>query len=159
MFFDSHAHYDDERFNEDREEVLKLLKENNITRVVNIGADIPTSKNAINLANKYDFIYASVGVHPHEAESMTNDDILLIKEMSKEEKVVAIGEIGLDYYYDNSPRDIQKYWFEAQLDLAKEINMPVVIHMRDATEDTISILKNINHINLKAMKYVMLMRI
>jgi TatD DNase family protein len=147
MFFDSHAHYDDERFNKDRDDVFNLLKENNITRVVNIGSDIPSSENAIKLSKKYDFIYASVGVHPHEAEGMTDEDILLIKEMSKEKKVVAIGEIGLDYYYDNSPRDKQKYWFESQLSLAKETDMPVVIHMRDATEDTISILKNSGHNN------------
>lgn len=147
MFFDSHAHYDDERFDIDREEVFKLLKENSITKVVNIGADIPSSKSAIKLAEKYDFIYASVGVHPHEAESMTDETLGEIKSMIKNKKVVAIGEIGLDYYYDNSPRDKQKYWFEAQLSLAKETDMPVVIHMRDATEDTISILKNSGHKN------------
>lgn len=147
MFFDSHAHYDDERFDIDRKEVFKLLKENSITKVVNIGADIPSSKSAIKLAEKYDFIYASVGVHPHEAESMTDETLGEIKSMIKNKKVVAIGEIGLDYYYDNSPRDKQKYWFEAQLSLAKETDMPVVIHMRDATEDTISILKNSGHKN------------
>lgn len=147
MFFDSHAHYDDERFDIDREEVFKLLKENSITKVVNIGADIHSSKSAIKLAEKYDFIYASVGVHPHEAESMTDETLGEIKSMIKNKKVVAIGEIGLDYYYDNSPRDKQKYWFEAQLSLAKETDMPVVIHMRDATEDTISILKNSGHKN------------
>lgn len=145
MFFDSHAHYDDERFNEDRDEILNLIKENKITKVVNIGADMPSSKNAIELAKKYDFIYASVGVHPHEAESMTNENLIEIKDLAKTEKVVAIGEIGLDYYYDNSPRDKQRYWFEKQLELAKKIDMPVVIHTRDATEDTISILKNANH--------------
>ena len=147
MFFDSHAHYDDVRFDSDRDDVLKLLKENNITRVVNIGTDILSSKNAIKLSEKYDFIYASVGVHPHEAKNMTDESIDDIKSMIKNEKVVAIGEIGLDYHYDNSPRELQRYWFEKQLNLAKETDMPVVIHMREATEDTISILKNSGHKN------------
>lgn len=142
MFFDSHAHYDDNRFDSDRDGIIKSVYENKITRVCNIGSNIETSKKSISLAKKYDFIYAAVGVHPHDAESMTKADIDILRKMALEEKVVAIGEIGLDYYYDNSPRALQKKWFEAQLELAKSLDMPVVIHTRDATEDTIAILKN-----------------
>ncbi len=144
MFFDSHAHYDDERFENDRSEVIKSVYDNKITRVCNVGSDIETSKKSIALAEKYDFIYAAVGVHPHEVENMTDETLGIVSEMTKNKKVVAIGEIGLDYYYDNSPRDLQKKWFEAQLDMAKKLDMPCIIHTRDATEDTLSILKNVS---------------
>ena len=108
MLFDSHAHLNDESFDEDREEVIASLKEKGLDYVVNPGADMETSKTAIELANKHDFIYAAVGVHPHDVENMTEADIELLRKYALEnEKVVAIGEIGLDYYYDLSPRETQ----------------------------------------------------
>lgn len=141
MFIDSHAHLDDERFDEDREILIESLKENNIDLVFNIGADIKSSKASVQLAKKFENIYAVVGVHPHDAKDVEEDYLDILRELSKEEKVVAIGEIGLDYYYDNSPRDIQKKVFKEQLDLAKKLDLPVVIHTRDAAQETFDILK------------------
>lgn len=142
--FDSHVHLDDSRFDEDREELISSLSENGIDYVVNIGADLPTSRNSIKLSEKYSFVYATVGVHPHEVKSMTEDDIILLRELSRHDKVVAIGEIGLDYYYDNSPRELQKKWFIRQIELANECSLPIVIHSRDAVQDTYEILKQHN---------------
>jgi len=142
--FDSHVHLDDSRFDEDREELISSLSENGIDYVVNIGADLPTSRNSIELSEKYSFVYATVGVHPHEVKSMTEDDIILLRELSRHDKVVAIGEIGLDYYYDNSPRELQKKWFIRQIELANECSLPIVIHSRDAVQDTYEILKQHN---------------
>ena len=116
MLFDSHAHLNDERFDEDRDQLIDYLRENDVDLVVNPGADMETSKTAIDLAKKHDFIYAAVGVHPHDVEHMTEDDIETLKKWAREnDKVVAIGEIGLDYYYDLSPRDLQKKWFNWSL--------------------------------------------
>ena len=142
MFFDSHAHLNDERFNEDRDELIASFKQHGICNVVNIGADLQTSKESIELSEKYDFIYAAVGVHPHDVEEMTDADLDTLSGMSKHEKVVAIGEIGLDYYYDNSPRELQRKWFRTQLELANNLNLPVIIHSRDAMGDTLEILKD-----------------
>ncbi len=141
MYFDSHAHYDDRRFDDDRHEALLSLAENGISNITNIGSDIKTSKKSVALAEKYDFIYAAVGVHPHEVKDMQDADLLEIANLSKHKKVVAIGEIGLDYYYDNSPREAQRYWFKKQMKLAYDLHLPVIIHSRDATEDTIKICK------------------
>ncbi len=140
FMIDSHAHLDDEKFNYDREGVLKGLYENQIAYVINPGSDLETSKSAVELSHEYDFIYSAVGVHPHEAEDFTEEIYEEIKKLAKEKKVVAIGEIGLDYYYDHSPREIQKEVFRKQLNLAKELNMPVIIHTRDAQGDTFDIL-------------------
>lgn len=140
MFFDTHAHLNDERFDGDREEVILSFKENKILASCEIGFDMPSSEKALRLAEKYDFIYAAVGVHPHDAKDMKEEDLSELKEMLSHEKAVALGEIGLDYYYDNSERDVQRYWFKRQLELAREIDVPVSIHSRDAMEDTINIL-------------------
>ena len=139
MFFDSHAHFDDKRFDGDRDELLLSMAQNGISNIVNIGADLESSKSTVKLAGKYDFIYAAVGVHPHDVKDMDDGTLSEIAELSRNKKVVAIGEIGLDYYYDNSPRDTQKYWFEKQMKLAYDLNLPVIIHSRDATEDTVKI--------------------
>ncbi len=139
--FDSHAHYDDERFNSDRNELLEKLFENGVTGIVNCGSDLKSSITSLNLATKFPNIYAAVGVHPHEAESVGKNDLLLIADMLNDKKSVAVGEIGLDYHYDFSPRDIQKEVFEKQLQLAKETDMPVIIHDREAHEDTMELLK------------------
>ena len=141
MFFDTHAHLNDERFDEDRDKLIKSLNENGVSNTCEIGFDIPSSYAAAELAERYSFIYAAAGVHPHDTKSMTEEDLNKLRELLKKEKVVALGEIGLDYYYDNSERDVQRSWFVRQLELAKELGCPVTIHTRDAMEDTINILK------------------
>lgn len=138
---DSHVHLDDEAFDEDRDELIKNLNENGIEIVVNNSSDLSFSENSVKLANKYENIYASIGVHPHEAESYNDDVEKKLIELSKNKKVVAIGEIGLDYYYDNSPRDIQREVFKKQIALAAKLKKNIVIHSRDASEETFEILK------------------
>jgi len=140
LLFDTHAHLDDRKFDADRDDIIQKIIDSGVGKVVNVGADMKSSQRSIELAKKYDFIYASVGVHPHDAEKMTDSDLSTLEKWANNPKVVAIGEIGLDYFYDNSPRDKQKYWFEKQLFLAEKLNKPVIIHDRDAHEDTLNIL-------------------
>ena len=142
MIFDSHAHYDDEAFNEDREELLGSLPEKGVSRVVNVGASLRGVRDSVALAEKYPYIYAAVGVHPDEVGELTEEHLTWIRELSQKEKVVAIGEIGLDYYWDNVEKDVQKKWFLRQLDVAKETGLPVVIHSREAAQDTLEIMKS-----------------
>ncbi len=141
MFFDSHAHYDDGRFDEDRDAIIKGLIKQNVSTVINVGADMVSSHNSIRLAEQYPGFFAAVGVHPHEAENMKEEDLEQLKQWFSHEKVVALGEIGLDYYYDHSPRDVQRYWFDRQMKLAIEYDMPIIIHNRDAHGDTMELLK------------------
>ncbi len=138
--FDTHAHLNDERFAADRDTLIRSCFEDNIALILNIGCCIESSYDSVALAKQYPGIYAAVGVHPHSAEEMNEEEFEKLKQLAKEDKVCAIGEIGLDYYYNNSPRDIQRYWFECQLAYAVEINMPVVIHNRDAQKDCMDIL-------------------
>lgn len=138
---DSHAHLDDEAFDEDREEVINNLKSDGIDLIVNNSSDLPSSKNSVELASKYENIYAAIGVHPHEAETYNDEVRSELIELSKNEKVVAIGEIGLDYYYDNSPREIQREVFKKQIELASKLGKNIVIHSRDASQETFDILK------------------
>lgn len=140
-FIDSHAHLDDERFEEDREELINSLYENGIETVLNPGADLNTSKSAVALADKYPFIYAAVGCHPHDSRFMNDDTMNIFRELAKNKKVIGIGEIGLDYYYDNSDRETQKIWFREQIRLAKELDLPYIVHDRDAHEDVFKIMK------------------
>ena len=140
MLIDSHVHLDDSQFDEDREAVIDGLRENNLELVINVGADMESSKRAVELSEKYDMIYAAVGVHPHDAKAVDEDTIEALRELSKAPKVVAIGEIGLDYHYDNSPRDTQKKWFRRQIKLAKELDLPIIVHDREATKDTLDII-------------------
>jgi TatD DNase family protein len=141
MFFDSHAHYDDEQFQNDREELLAGLYKAGISYVVNAGSSIESSKASIALADRFDFIYAAVGVHPGDSEGFGDEAIRLLEEMCLHKKVVAIGEIGLDYYYDNTDKPTQQAAFRKQLALAAELSLPVVIHDRDAHRDCLNILK------------------
>ena len=138
---DSHVHLDDEAFEEDREEVIKSLSENGIELVINNSSDLTSSERSVKLSNKYENIYAAIGVHPHEASSYNDEVENRLIELSKDKKVVAIGEIGLDYYYDNSPRDVQKEVFKRQIELAAKLKKNIVIHSRDAAKDTFDILK------------------
>lgn len=140
-FIDSHAHLDDESFDEDREELIESLSENDVEIVLNPGADLRTSRNAAELAKKYPFIYAAVGCHPHDSKYMNDDTMNIFRELAKNNKVVAIGEIGLDYYYDNSDRDVQRRWFKEQIRLARELDLPYIVHDRDAHEDVFNIMK------------------
>lgn len=141
MIFDSHAHYDDEAFDKDRDELISSLWENGIRKVVNVGADMATTKASVALADKYDYVYAAVGVHPSDTGDMKEQDIGRLREYTTLEKVVAVGEIGLDYHYPEPDRAIQKKWFVRQLDLAVETGLSVIIHSREASADTFDILK------------------
>ncbi len=141
MYFDSHAHLDDAKYDTDRESVIEEMKTGGVSLCMNIGADMESSKRSIELAEKYPFIYAAVGVHPHDTDGMTEKDIDRLREMSKHPKVKAIGEIGLDYYYDNSLRENQKKWFIRQMELSQETGLPFIIHDRDAHGDCMEILK------------------
>ncbi|MFR6538291.1 MAG: TatD family hydrolase [Lachnospiraceae bacterium] len=144
MIFESHAHYDDRQFDVDREKLLENLPFQNVGVIVNVGSDIRSSKESITLAHQYDYVYAAIGVHPDEVDTMKEADMEELSHMAKETKVVAIGEIGLDYFRKegNAYKSVQKEWFCRQLDLAKEIEKPVIIHSRDAAEDTIQILRD-----------------
>ncbi len=139
--FDSHAHYDDKKFDGDRGALLRSMPENGVCRILNIGCDLTSSQQSIDLAEQYDFIYCAVGTHPHEAKMMSRFYLEIYREMAAHPKVKAIGEIGLDYHYDFSPRDIQKKVFDEQMALARELSLPVVIHEREALPDTLEILK------------------
>ncbi len=142
MLIDSHVHLDDKKFDGDRERLIENFRNNNIELVINIGADLESSVASVDLADKYDVIYAAVGVHPHSASEVNTLVMEKLRELTQNKKVVAIGEIGLDFFYDNSPRDVQRKWFKEQLKLAKELDLPVIIHSRDATQETFDILKN-----------------
>lgn len=136
---DSHAHYDDSSFDTDREEILRELFSGEICKIVNIGCSVKSSYSSVKLAEKYAGIYAAVGLHPDAADEI--DRIEEIRRLCDNKKVVAVGEIGLDYHYEEHSRDIQKKAFEEQLKLAAELDMPVVIHSRDAWEDTMELLR------------------
>ena len=138
--FDSHAHYDQKRFDDDRDQVISALAAAGVTRVMNAASDLPSSRDALALAEKYPFFWCSVGIHPHEAEDAPADYLDQLKELVKNPRVRAIGEIGLDFHYDFSPRDIQHRVFEEQLILAKELDMPVIIHDREAHGETMELL-------------------
>lgn len=143
QYFESHAHYDDRRFKEDREELLgELLPACGVNHVINVGCDVKSSQRSIRLAEKYDYVYASVGIHPHELYDISSQTIETLRKLSRHPKVVAIGEIGLDYYYDTHPRELQRFWFRQQLRLAEEVKMPVIIHSRDAAQETFDIIQS-----------------
>lgn len=141
MIFETHAHYDDRAFEEDREALLGSLEQQGIGRVVNVGSGLRACAQTIELMNRYSFIYGALGIHPSDSGELTEEDMLWLKEQSRHEKCVAIGEIGLDYYWNEPDPAIQKKWFRRQLRLAGEVSLPVVIHSRDAARDTIDIMK------------------
>ncbi len=141
MIFDTHAHYDDEAFQEDRDQLLASLTKHNIEAVVNIGASIQSTKNTLELIKKYPFIYGAVGVHPSECAELNDHLLDWLIHVAKKDRVVAIGEIGLDYYWDEPERELQKHWFVRQLDVARQVNLPIVVHSRDAAKDTLDIIK------------------
>ncbi|MBO5228441.1 MAG: TatD family hydrolase [Lachnospiraceae bacterium] len=141
MIFDTHAHYDDDAFDSDRAELLLSLKESGISNIVNVGASIATTQNTLKLLKEYPFMYGAVGVHPSETAELNDELLDWLKSVANLERVVAVGEIGLDYYWDEPDREIQKKWFKAQLELAHEVKQPVIIHSREAAGDTYEIMK------------------
>ncbi len=141
MYFETHAHYDDKKFDDDRKELLLGLKNHNVGYVVNVGADMKSSYDSIKMAEKYDFVYASVGVHPHEAINVKEEDYKTLEKWLQHEKVVALGEIGLDFYYDFSPRDVQREVFAKQLKICENVTKPVIIHSREASQEVFDMIK------------------
>lgn len=148
MLFDTHAHYDDERFDEDRDTLLLGMKALGVGTIINPGTDLKSSETAIRLARKYPFMYGAVGIHPHESADYKPDMLFALEGMAKEEKIVAIGEIGLDYHYDFSPRPMQKACFSDQMGLAQKLGLPVIIHEREAAQDAFDIVKQFSTIGV-----------
>lgn len=141
MIFETHAHYEDAAFDNDREELINSLRPGGIEYVVNISSGFDTVEKTLELTEKYGFIYAAVGIHPSDSHLLDEERFKWLKEKAMQPKVVAIGEIGLDYYWDTTDRDTQKKWFLRQMELARELNLPLVIHSRDAANDTFNLLK------------------
>ena len=141
MFFDTHAHYDDEKFDGDRDELLSSMLENGVELIVDPASDIASGQKAMGIAERFSFVYFAAGVHPHEAQEAPEDYLEQIRRQAAHEKCVAIGEIGLDYHYDFSPRDVQRRGLDEQLSLAEELNKPVIIHEREAVADCLDILR------------------
>ncbi len=141
MLFDSHAHLNSEKYANDLDEVVKRIEEASLSYVMDVGFDLESSVLAVGHAQKYPWCYAAVGCHPHDAKSMDENTMTMFKGLAKKPKVMAIGEIGLDYFYDRSEREEQRYWFRRQIQLALELKLPIIIHDRDAHGDVLSILK------------------
>lgn len=138
--FDTHAHYDDDAFNDDREQLLAALPGQGIARVVDVGASLASCRKVLELMEQYDYIYGAIGVHPSETAELTEESYSWLKEQCQKEKCLAVGEIGLDYYWPEPDHETQKKWFLRQLDLAREIRKPVIIHSRDAAKDTVDLM-------------------
>lgn len=141
MIFETHAHYDDAKFDTDREMLLADLPQRGISPVINVGSSIATTKTTLSLAQEYPFLYAAVGVHPSDVDDLNDDTYVWLRQQTTLQKTVAVGEIGLDYYWDKEGHDLQKYWFIRQLELAGEKKLPVMIHSREAAADTMEIMK------------------
>lgn len=141
MIFDTHAHYDSSQFDEDREELLASMQEQGVGTIVNVGASYESCFAVPEMVQKYPFMYAAVGVHPDEVGDLNEESFAKMREQFQKEKIIAVGEIGLDYYWDNESHDIQKKWFIRQLELARELSLPVLIHSREAAADTLEIMK------------------
>lgn len=140
MIFETHAHYDDAKFDTDREMLLAELPQRGISPVINVGSSIATTKTTLSLAQEYPFLYAAVGVHPSDVDDLNEDTYAWLRQQTTLQKTVAVGEIGLDYYWPEPDHETQKKWFLRQLDLAREIKKPVIIHSRDAAKDTVDLM-------------------
>ncbi len=141
MIFDTHAHYDDEQFDEDRDSLLCSMQEGGVGTIVNAGSDVASWEDVRALTARYPFIYGAAGVHPDDVGELNEENFRRLRAVLQEEKMVAVGEIGLDYYWDNESHEVQKTWFIRQLELARELEMPVIIHSREAAADTLQIMK------------------
>lgn len=142
ILIDTHAHLDHERFKDDVDQVIERAKLAKVQSIVTVGADLESSRQAVGFAKRYPGVIATVGVHPHDADSVSDSVIREIAMLAEDERVIAIGEIGLDYHYDFSPRDVQRRVFAIQISLGRELGLPIVVHVRDAYRDAISILKS-----------------
>ena len=151
MIFDTHAHYDDDAFDEDRDELLSGMAAKNVEYIVNVGASMASSERSLGLAEKYSFIYAAVGVHPDEVGELDEEKFAKLREWTKHEKVKAVGEIGLDYYWDKEGHDLQKHWFMRQMELAHEANLPMIVHSREAAKDTLDMVIAAKPLNLSGI--------
>ena len=151
MIFETHAHYDSEAFDEDRDELIPSMHAQGIETIVNVGASLQGTADSVKLAKQYPYVYAAVGVHPDEVGTLTEEDMKWIRGLCDEEKVVAVGEIGLDYYWNKAAADVQKYWFVRQMDLAKETDLPIIVHSRDAAKDTLDLMKAERADNLRGV--------
>lgn len=141
MIFETHAHYDDKAFDEDRGNLLSELYQNGITTIINVSSDLASINRTLSLTEKYPYIYGAVGVHPSDSGELTEETFLELTKACQYEKVVAVGEIGLDYYWQEPEKEIQKKWFERQLLLAQEVSLPVIIHSREAAKDTLDMMR------------------
>lgn len=141
MIFESHAHYDDDVFDEDRDALLISLREHGIDKVINVGASLDSCKRTLRLMEQYPFIYGAMGVHPSETGELNEDNFRWLREQCAADKVVAVGEIGLDYHWKEPEIPVQKLWFERQMELAREVNLPVIIHSREAARDTLDMMQ------------------
>jgi len=141
MIFETHAHYDDSAFNKDREEILTSMQASRIEYIVNVSSCMETCRSTIALTEKYPFIYGALGVHPSDTLELNEENIKWIEKKCVLDKIVAVGEIGLDYHWDEPERNIQKKWFIKQLELARKVNLPLIIHSREAAQDTLNIIK------------------
>lgn len=144
MIFETHAHYEDEAFDIDRDELLESFPKKGIGYVVEVSSSVESVDKVLSLVDKYPFIYGAVGIHPSETADLNEERFMWLKEKAGHNKVVAIGEIGLDYYWDTPERNIQKHWFERQMELAREVKLPMIIHSRDAANDTFQMMKASN---------------
>ena len=146
MIFETHAHYDDERFEEDRDALITSMPGRGVGTIINVGASIESTKTTLALSEKYPFVYAAVGVHPSDISGLNEETFAWLKEQTKKEKVAAVGEIGLDYYWDKEPevQKQQRYWFAEQMKMAREASLPVIIHSRDAAADTMEVMKSVH---------------
>lgn len=146
MIFESHAHYDDKQFDPDREELLSSMGAQGIGKIINVGSDFEACKRTLELTRQYAFLYGALGIHPSDIADLNEGVYEWLKESAALPKVVAIGEIGLDYYWEKDPeaQSRQRYWFSRQMELARELSLPVIIHSRDAAEDTLKLMKDIH---------------
>ena len=151
MIFDTHAHYDDDAFDEDRDVLLSGMREQNVEYIVNVGASMASSERSIKLAEKYPFVYAAVGVHPDEVGELDEEKFEKLREWTTHEKVKAVGEIGLDYYWDKEGHDLQKHWFMRQMELASEVKLPMIVHSREAAKDTLDMVIAAKPLNLSGI--------
>lgn len=151
MIFDTHAHYDDDAFDEDRESLLTGMEQAGVEYIVNVGASMASSKRSVELAEKYPFIYAAVGVHPDEVGELSEEKLAQLKVWAQNPKVKAIGEIGLDYYWDKEKHELQKHWFFRQMELAHEVGLPMIVHSREAAKDTLDMVTAAKPLELKGI--------
>ena len=142
MIFDTHAHYDDEQFDADREALLSGMKAGGVGMIVDAAATVASWDKILELTEKYPFLYGSVGVHPDEVGDLNEENFARMSELADRKKIVAIGEIGLDYYWDKESHELQKEWFKKQMELAKEVDLPVIVHSREAAQDTFDLIKS-----------------